>query len=108
MGTLFGLPGRMDKLSGADILNGICAASPKHVGCVQCALSMPKPECGQAGLRTSQHCALNNGCLIRTAARLADQGAGPARPAAYSNGDWCIGWRLRLFKPLGNSPRNAS
>lgn len=48
---------------------------------------MPELECGQAGLRTSQQFALNNGCLIRTAARLADQSIGPTRPAAYLNGD---------------------
>jgi hypothetical protein len=48
---------------------------------------MPELECGQAGLRTGQHFALNNGCLIRMAARLADQGVGLAGPAAYSNGD---------------------
>jgi hypothetical protein len=27
-----------DYPSGTDILNSICAVSPKHVGCVQCAL----------------------------------------------------------------------
>jgi hypothetical protein len=52
---------------------------------------MPELECVQAGLRTSQHFALNNMCLVRTAAGLADQGVGLAGSAAYSNDDWCIG-----------------
>jgi hypothetical protein len=48
---------------------------------------MPELECGQTGLRTSQHLALSSGCLIRTAARLVGQGVGLAGLAAYSNGD---------------------
>jgi hypothetical protein len=37
-GYPFGLPNSMGKSPRTDILNSICAVSPKHVGCVQCAL----------------------------------------------------------------------
>ena len=49
---------------------------------------MQELEYGQAGLHTSQHFVVNNGRLIRTAARLADRGAESCRASCM------LEWRL--------------
>jgi hypothetical protein len=100
MDTLFRLLSRMDKLPGGRYsqwhMRGIAQARRLCLACLVGRKSneMLELECGQAGLHASQHFALNNGCPIRTAARLADQGAGPCRTSCI------LEWRLMHWMAL--------